>query len=69
MAGKHRSGETKGQSKTKKHGQEPRRILPAPLCSCGSGISTNRCNCRRVRSGRDRIPTLGRGTTKKWGQR
>lgn len=65
--GRHRSGETAGQDKVRKHGQEPARRKPAPLCQCGSGLSAYRCDHKRLKSGRDRIPTQGRGRTTKWG--
>ena len=65
---KHSNDKTAPQDKVRKHGTEPRRRVPAPLCRCGSGISSYVCNCSRVRSGKTRVPTTGK-TTKKWGQR
>ena len=49
--------------------KDPRRGRSGKACHCGSGISVNVCHHRKVGSGRDRIPTMGKGTTKKWGQR
>lgn len=65
---KHSNGQTAAQDNRSKHGREPRRRIPARLCSCGSGISANVCNCQRIRSGRTRVPTMGKGTTRKWGK-
>lgn len=65
---RHSNGETAAQDKVSKHGREPRRRTPGKPCSCGSGISVNVCHHRKIGSGRDRIPTLGKGTTRKWGR-
>ena len=66
---RHSSGETKGQDNVRKHGSKDPRRTPGKPCRCGSGVSENVCHHRKVGSGRDRIPTMGKGTTRKWGQR